>query len=109
MDQHLTVTEARKLTGKSDSTIKRMIRDIVSDAKHPERSFILPSHDEVERRKKQPRQLGAIEQKQQPLTRAARDRETTESFRRDRAGAASPGRAARSARSPESETLRPPS
>ena len=52
MDQHLTVTEARKLTGKSDSTIKRMIRDIVSDAKHPERSFILPSHNEVERRKK---------------------------------------------------------
>ena len=52
MDQHLTVTEARKLTGKSDSTIKRMIRDIVQDANHPDRSFILPSHDEVERRKK---------------------------------------------------------
>lgn len=52
MDQHLSVTEARKLTGKSDSTIKRMIREIVQDAGHPERSFILPSHEEVERRKK---------------------------------------------------------
>ena len=52
MDQHLTVTEARKLTGKSDSTIKRMIREITQDAKHPDRSFILPPHDEVERRKK---------------------------------------------------------
>ncbi len=52
MDQHLSVTEARKLTGKSDSTIKRMIREIVQDAGHAERSFILPSHDEVERRKK---------------------------------------------------------
>lgn len=52
MDQHLTVTEARKLTGKSDSTIKRMIREITQDANHSDRSFILPSHDEVERRKK---------------------------------------------------------
>jgi len=51
MDQHLTVTEARKLTGKSDSTIKRMIREVTADPKHPERSFILPSHDDVERRK----------------------------------------------------------
>ncbi|MCA9095096.1 MAG: hypothetical protein KDA68_16535 [Planctomycetaceae bacterium] len=51
MDQHLTVTEARKLTGKSDSTIKRMIREVTADPKHSERSFILPSHEEVERRK----------------------------------------------------------
>jgi hypothetical protein len=52
MDQHLTVSEARKFTGKSDSTIKRLIRDVVLEAQHPERSFILPSHGEVERRKK---------------------------------------------------------
>jgi hypothetical protein len=49
MDQHLTVSEARKFTGKSDSTIKRLIRDVVLEAQHPERSFILPSHGEVER------------------------------------------------------------
>ena len=52
MDQHLTVSEARKFTGKSDSTINRLIRDVVLEAQHPERSFILPSHGEVERRKK---------------------------------------------------------
>ena len=49
MDQHLTVKEATKLTGKSESTIKRLIRDITADATHEDRKFILPTHDELER------------------------------------------------------------
>ena len=44
--------------------------------------------------------------RQRPLTQAARDRETTESFRRVRAGDATPGRPGRSARLAESEPLR---
>ena len=49
MDQHLTVKEATKLTGKSESTIKRLIRDITADATHDDRKSILPTHDELER------------------------------------------------------------
>lgn len=52
MDQHLTVKEAVNLTGKSESTIKRLIRDIVNQPDHPDRGFILPPQDEVERRRK---------------------------------------------------------
>jgi hypothetical protein len=51
MDQHLTVKEAVRLTGKSESTIKRLIREIVNDPGHPDRGFILPPHDDVERRR----------------------------------------------------------
>jgi hypothetical protein len=51
MDQHLTVSEARQFTGKSESTIKRLLRDIVGDPQHVDRLFVLPSADEVERRK----------------------------------------------------------
>lgn len=51
MDQHLTVSEARQFTGKSESTIKRLLREIVADPQHVDRPFILPSADEVERRK----------------------------------------------------------
>lgn len=51
MDQHLTVKEAVRLTGKSESTIKRLIREIVNDPGHPDRGFILPPNDEVERRR----------------------------------------------------------
>lgn len=51
MDQHLTVSEARQFTGKSESTIKRLLRDIVGDPQHVDRPFVLPSADEVERRK----------------------------------------------------------
>lgn len=51
MDQHLTISEARDLTGKSESTIKRLLREIVAAASHPDRASILPPPDEVERRK----------------------------------------------------------
>ena len=44
----VTVAESRKLTGKSESTIKRLVREIVADASHPDRTSIQPSHDEVE-------------------------------------------------------------
>ena len=51
MPQTLTVKEAVQFTGKSESTIKRMLREIVHDPGHADRSLIQPSHDEVERRK----------------------------------------------------------
>ena len=51
MDQHLSVSEAREFTGKSESTIKRLLREIVADPQHVDRPFILPSAEEVERRK----------------------------------------------------------
>ena len=51
MDQHLSVSEAREFTGKSESTIKRLLREIVADPQHVDRLFILPSAEEVERRK----------------------------------------------------------
>lgn len=52
MEQHLTVREACEFTGKSESTIKRLIREITADPKHPDRVLILPPPEEVERRKK---------------------------------------------------------
>ncbi len=51
MDQHLSVSEAREFIGKSESTIKRLLREIVADPQHVDRLFILPSAEEVERRK----------------------------------------------------------
>ncbi|MCA9062829.1 MAG: hypothetical protein KDA96_07215 [Planctomycetaceae bacterium] len=51
MDQHLTVKEAGELIGKSESTIKRLIREITTDTDHPDRNRILPSHDEVLKRR----------------------------------------------------------
>lgn len=52
MEQHLTVREACEFTGKSESTIKRLIREIAADPKHSDRVLILPPPEEVERRKK---------------------------------------------------------
>lgn len=52
MDQHLTVKEAVKLTGKSESTIKRLIREIVNEAEHADRDAILPLHAEMEQKRK---------------------------------------------------------
>lgn len=49
MDKHLTVKEATKLTGKSESTIKRLLREITADSKHEDRQFILPTHVELKR------------------------------------------------------------
>jgi hypothetical protein len=51
MEPHVTVREAVKLTGKSESTIKRLLREIVHDPGHADRSLILPPPDEVERRR----------------------------------------------------------
>ena len=45
----VTVADARKLTGKSESTIKRLVREIAADPEHPDRREIQPSHEEVER------------------------------------------------------------
>lgn len=52
MNDHLTVKDAISLTGMSESTIKRLIREVTSDPDHSNRSHILPSHDEVEARRK---------------------------------------------------------
>ena len=52
MEQHLSVREACEFTGKSESTIKRLIREVTGEANHPDRGFFLPSAVEVERRKK---------------------------------------------------------
>ncbi len=51
MDQHLTLSEARAFTGKSESTLKRVLREIVGSPNHPDRPFILPTPEEIERRK----------------------------------------------------------
>lgn len=51
MKDLLSVSEARQLTGKSESTIKRMIREIAADESHEDRGLIEPSHEELERRK----------------------------------------------------------
>lgn len=52
MSQFLTVKDAMKLVGKSESTIKRLLREITNDVDHEDREFIQPSHDEVEERRK---------------------------------------------------------
>jgi hypothetical protein len=44
-----SVAEARRLTGKSESTIKRLVREIVADPDHTDRGSIQPSHTEVSR------------------------------------------------------------
>lgn len=51
MDQHLTFGEALAFTGKSKSTLRRLLREIASNPQHPDRLSILPSVEEVERRK----------------------------------------------------------
>ncbi len=51
MEQHLTVREACKFADKSESTLKRLIREITSQPDHEDRGLILPSPEEVERRK----------------------------------------------------------
>lgn len=52
MDQHLTVREACKFSGKSESTIKRLIREIMTQPDHADRGMLLPPPEEVERRRK---------------------------------------------------------
>lgn len=52
MTDLLSVRDARKYTGKSESTIKRMLREIVSDPQHEDRGLIQPSHEELREKKK---------------------------------------------------------
>lgn len=49
MPNLLSVSQAKKLTGKSESTFKRMVREIVADPKHSDRAGITPGHEEIER------------------------------------------------------------
>jgi len=51
MVRKLSVKEATQFTGKSESTIKRLIREITADPNHADRHFISPSHEEVEKRR----------------------------------------------------------
>ena len=51
MNKRLTVSQARQLTGKSESTIKRMIREIASNPSHPDRDLIVPSATEIQQLK----------------------------------------------------------
>lgn len=51
MSQYLTVKDATKFVGKSESTIKRLLREITATADHPDRKFVQPSYEEVEARK----------------------------------------------------------
>jgi len=48
MSPFLTVAEAARMTGKSSSSIRRIIYPIVKDEKHPNRSQIQPNVDEVQ-------------------------------------------------------------
>ena len=47
----LTVKEATAFTGKSTSTIKRLIREVITDPNHHDREQVLPPHEEVEERR----------------------------------------------------------
>ncbi len=49
MPQLLTVRQARQLSGKSESTIKRMVREIVADPNHPDRRGVHPNDEELQR------------------------------------------------------------
>lgn len=51
MERRVSVSQACKLVGKSESTIKRMVREIARDPAHPDRGLISPSHEEVEARR----------------------------------------------------------
>ena len=51
MDQHLSVSEAREFSGKSETTIKRLVKEIVGEAGHPDRGYLLPPPEEIERRR----------------------------------------------------------
>lgn len=51
MPEFLTVAEASKLTGKSPSSIRRIIHPITKDDAHPDRALIQPSADEARERR----------------------------------------------------------
>lgn len=45
-DNHLTISEAEKLTGKSRSTLRRFVEGITKNDASPDRHFLLPPVDE---------------------------------------------------------------
>ena len=47
MSQFLTVKEAARITGKSPSSIRRVIYPIIADDKHPDRKHVEPSPAEA--------------------------------------------------------------
>ncbi|MCA9082027.1 MAG: hypothetical protein KDA58_15805 [Planctomycetaceae bacterium] len=51
MSSFLIVKEAVKYCGKSESTLKRLIREITADPGHADRSLIEPGHDDLEAKK----------------------------------------------------------
>lgn len=51
MSSFLIVKDAVKYCGKSESTLKRLIREITADPDHEDRSLIDPGHDDLEAKK----------------------------------------------------------
>lgn len=51
MQQFLSVKEATELVGKSESTIKRLLREIVKNPEHSDRTSIQPSVEELEQKR----------------------------------------------------------
>ncbi|MCC9641658.1 hypothetical protein LOC71_05180 [Rhodopirellula sp. JC740] len=51
MSSFLIVKDAVKYCGKSESTLKRLIREIIADPNHEDRSLIDPGHDDLEAKK----------------------------------------------------------
>lgn len=51
MEQFLTVKEATELVGKSESTIKRLLREIVKDEDHADRTAIQPTAQELSKKR----------------------------------------------------------
>lgn len=48
MERSYTIPEVIQLTGKSESTIKRVVRELRDNPGLPERSYLLPTHEEYE-------------------------------------------------------------
>ena len=53
MDKFYSINEAAAFSGKSQSTIKRLINPIRNDEDHPDREFLVPSPDEYARLKRE--------------------------------------------------------
>lgn len=51
MEQFLTVKEATELVGKSESTIKRLLREVVKNEDHADRTAIQPTAQELSKKR----------------------------------------------------------
>ena len=51
MEQFLTVKEATELVGKSESTIKRLLREVVKNEDHADRTSIQPTAQELSKKR----------------------------------------------------------